>query len=39
MEDIFQSLQTWATKNMTEVKDEGEENHEQQEQSQESQGT
>jgi hypothetical protein len=39
MEDIFQALQTWATKNMTEVKDEGEEIKEQQEQPQESQET
>jgi hypothetical protein len=33
MEYIVQALQTWATKNMTRVKDEGEEKHEQQEES------
>jgi hypothetical protein len=33
MEYIVQALQTWATKNMTGVKDEGEEKHEQQEES------
>jgi hypothetical protein len=38
MEYIVQALQTWATKNMIEVKNEGEEKHQQHEQSQESQG-
>jgi hypothetical protein len=33
MEDLVQALHTWATENMTEVKEEGEENHGQQEQS------
>jgi len=32
MEEIFQDIQTWATENMTKVKEEEEESHEQQEQ-------